>query len=145
MSLPAMGMSRRHATSSSVTVISPIGRWKLLVSSCHLSVKAQLAHERCFCTQKEGGKTRSIHRVLESMIIFKRQQKWQVRKLKFLPVLKSDNQHLLDIVAEIDFEWRKNDDNRIWRGKNCKSRSWKLVVLWCCVAVKWLKSHREHN
>ena len=41
-SLPMMGMPRRHATSSSVMVISPTGRWKLLVSSCHLSVIAQM-------------------------------------------------------------------------------------------------------
>jgi len=40
-SLPVMGMPRSHATSSSVMVISPTGRWKLLVSSCHLSDKAQ--------------------------------------------------------------------------------------------------------
>jgi len=38
-----------------------------------------------------------------------------------------DNQHLLDIVGEIDFEWRKNNENRTWREKNRKSRSWKYV------------------
>jgi len=40
-SLPLTGMPRRHATSSNVMVISPTGRWKLLVSSCHLSNIAQ--------------------------------------------------------------------------------------------------------
>ncbi|MCI68154.1 hypothetical protein A2U01_0089413, partial [Trifolium medium] len=34
-----MGRCRRQCTSSSVTDISPLGIWKLLVSLCHLSTK----------------------------------------------------------------------------------------------------------
>jgi len=40
MSLPTMGMPIRHATSSTVKFISPTGKWKMLVSVCHLSDKA---------------------------------------------------------------------------------------------------------
>jgi len=54
MSLPTMGMSIRHATSSSVTVISPTGRWKLLVFTCYLSDKAVKGHGWCSRTQSEG-------------------------------------------------------------------------------------------
>ena len=40
--LPMMGMPKRHATSSSVMVIFPTGRWKVMLSSCHLSDIAQM-------------------------------------------------------------------------------------------------------
>ena len=40
------------------------------------------------------------------------------KNLKFQPnKMKQDKQHLLDIIGEIDFEWRKNEENRTWRGK----------------------------
>jgi len=39
---PMMGRWRSDQTSSRVMVISPIGRWKVLVSGCHLSTKPNI-------------------------------------------------------------------------------------------------------
>ena len=43
-----------------------------------------------------------------------------------------DNHHLLDIVGEIGFEWRKNGENGTWREKIRILRSWEYEVLCCC-------------
>jgi len=48
--------------------------------------------------------------------------------------MKYDKQHLLDIVGEIDSEWRKNEENQSWREKNIL-RSLKYECLCFCVAV----------
>ena len=42
-SAPVIGMCRSDETSSRVIVISPTGRWKLLVSLSHLSTKADMS------------------------------------------------------------------------------------------------------
>ncbi|MCI97419.1 hypothetical protein A2U01_0118720, partial [Trifolium medium] len=39
-----MGRCNRQDTSSSVTVISPAGIWKVEVSACHLSANALIRH-----------------------------------------------------------------------------------------------------
>ncbi|MCI64954.1 hypothetical protein A2U01_0086212, partial [Trifolium medium] len=45
---PPRGRCSRHNMSSSVTVISPSGMWKLEVSLCHLSANALIRHgSRC--------------------------------------------------------------------------------------------------
>ena len=50
--------------------------------------------------------------------------------------MKQDNHHLLDIVGEIGFKWRKNGENRTWREKIRILRSWKNEGLSCWVVVK---------
>jgi len=42
----------------------------------------------------------------------------QPKNVKFLHKKKKDKQHLLDFVVEIEFDWRKNQENRIWWEKN---------------------------
>ena len=38
-------------------------------------------------------------------------------------------------MGENDLKWRKNEENRTWRGKNRILRSWKYEVLCFFVAV----------
>jgi len=40
-SIPLIGRCSKHDTSSSITIISPNGRWKLDVSVCHLFANAK--------------------------------------------------------------------------------------------------------
>jgi len=71
---------------------------------------------------------------------FKKNLKFQQKN-----VMKKDNHHLLDIMGEIGFEWRKNDENLTWRGKFCVLRSWKNEGLCFCFADITLKSHRNYK
>ena len=46
--------------------------------------------------------------------------------------MKQDNQHLLDIVREIDFEWRKNEANRTWREKIARAEVGNMCFVFMC-------------
>ena len=56
--------------------------------------------------------------------------------------MKQDKQHLLDVVGNIGFEWRKNEENQTWRGKN---RFWEVQKMKENVVVLLLNdlSHAE--